>query len=75
MVGLRDMKQWIMSIGALLSAIVVIFMSGKRRGKQDMEAKQNADTLEAIKNVQERIHRAGNVDGDDITRSLRKGDF
>ena len=66
------MNRYLISIGALLSAIAVIFMSGKRRGKQDMEAKTNETILKQTEEAQEIIHRVGNMSNAERKRLREK---
>ena len=61
--------------GGFVVTLILAFTRGKSQGKQQTEAKQNEQQLEAIKTVQKRIHKAGNVTADDVRDELRKGDF
>jgi hypothetical protein len=67
-------KQWLMSIAGVLSAIAIIFMSGKRRGTQQSEAKQNEDELAAVKQTieQNNIVQRGSGDVDSMRAKLSK---
>ena len=39
---------WLGSLSAILSAIALIFMRGKRAGKQQSEAKQNEAAIKSV---------------------------
>jgi hypothetical protein len=62
---------WLISVAGVLSAIAVIFMSGKRKGKSELEAKQNENTLKQIEDTQRIIHDVGRISSDERS-SLRK---
>ncbi len=52
-------------------ALLFVFMRGKSQGKSELEAKQNEAIIEQTKQVQEIIHRVGNMSADERER-LRK---
>jgi predicted small metal-binding protein len=59
-----------------LGALYGIHRSGKQSGKQQAEAKQDAEKLEQIQKMQKEIHKAGHLSNDDIRNiKMRKGDF
>jgi uncharacterized membrane protein YdjX (TVP38/TMEM64 family) len=65
----------LIAVTGITVSLFTAFMRGKSAGKQATEAKHNEQQLEAIKELQQRIHKAGDVSGDDVRDSLRKGDF
>jgi hypothetical protein len=79
MINLFNLKNeilgWIAALSAIMLTIFTAFMRGKSQGKQQAEAKQNEQQLEAIITVQKRIHEAGYVSNDDVRDSLRKNEF
>jgi hypothetical protein len=48
---MAKIKAWLISVAGILSAIAVIFMSGKRKGKSELEAKQNDKILQDTKEI------------------------
>ncbi len=66
---------YIATFAVIVLAILGIRQGGKQAGKQQAEAQYNEEQLQAIKEVQKRVHDAGDVNRDDVINSLRKGDF
>lgn len=60
-----------MLIGGVLLTISAIFLRGKSAGKQQAEAKTNETILKQTEEVQEIIHRVGNL-SDNQRKRLRK---
>ncbi len=59
---------YLISIFTALSAIVAIFMSGKRTGKQQTEAKQNEQTLDNVAQAANAHNDAVRSLNDDVKR-------
>jgi len=60
------------SLSAILSAIALIFMRGKRAGKQEIKEEQNEKTIK----IQNAIIKASKpVSVDDTIEQLRNGKF
>ena len=60
------------SLSAILSAIALIFMRGKKAGKQQSEAKKNERTILTQKAI---IKASKPISVDDTVERLRDGDF
>jgi hypothetical protein len=66
------LKIYLIAIISSIAAIFAIFMRGKQVGKSELEAKQNANTLQQLQNKQDIINHINSASDPERSRLRTK---